>query len=82
MTLQKAPATEPTKGDETTDYRDQLQASRWGKSLKGGRLPAMSNSEMNPTSTRKAVAFWLVLGLVTFAIVVAGYSAQIWAFTS
>ena len=33
---------------------------------------------MNPTSTPKAVAFWVVLGLLTFGVIVAGYGAGIW----
>jgi hypothetical protein len=81
MTLQQAPDTTKVQGEAKTDYRDQLRNPRWGKAIKGGRLPTMANSEMNPTSTGRAVAFWLVLGLITFAIIVAGYTVNLWSFT-
>jgi len=60
------------------DHRDQLRSPRWGAALKRGRLPALANPEMNPTSTAKAVAFWVVLGLITFVVLVAGYTVGIW----
>jgi hypothetical protein len=60
------------------NYRSTLRSSRWGAALKGGQLPEMRNTEMNPTSTGRAVAFWLVLGLITFAIIVAGYGGGLW----
>ena len=62
------------------DYRDTLRNPRWGAALKGGKLPELANPEMNPTSTGRAVAFWLVLGLLTFVIVVAGYASGLWSF--
>jgi hypothetical protein len=61
------------------NYRATLRSSRWGAALKGGQLPELRNPEMNPTSTARAVVFWLVLGLVTFAIIVAGYTTGLWA---
>ena len=61
-------------------YRSTLRSSRWGAALKGGRLPELRNPEMNPTSTARAVVFWLVLGLVTFALIVAGYTTGLWSF--
>ena len=82
MTLQQAPGGKPTQGDADTDYRDQLRNPRWGKALKGGKLPEMANAEMNPTSTGRAVAFWLVLGILTFVIIVAGYTVNLWSFAS
>jgi hypothetical protein len=60
------------------DYRDTLRSPRWGAALKGGKLPSLANPEMNPTSTGRAVAFWLALGLLTFAILVAGYGVGLW----
>ena len=60
------------------DHRDLLRSPRWGSSLRGGKLPALANPEMNPTSTAKAVAFWVALGLLTFVVIVAGYGAGIW----
>jgi hypothetical protein len=47
--------------------------------MKGGKLPALANTEMNPTSTARSVVFWAALGLVTFVVIVAGYSLKIWA---
>lgn len=55
------------------NWRNQLRSPRWGASLKGGKLPALANTEMNPTSTARSVAFWVALALVTFAVIVAGY---------
>jgi hypothetical protein len=63
---------------EAEDYRTSLQSPRWGAALKGGRLPRLANPEMNPTSTWRAVAFWLFLGLLTFAIIVVGYGLKFW----
>jgi hypothetical protein len=60
-----------TPADE--DHRDQLRSARWGSAMRGGRLPELSNPEMNPTSTPKAVAFWVVLGLITFVLLILGY---------
>ena len=62
------------------NYRSTLRSSRWGAALKGGELPELRNPEMNPTSTARAVAFWLILGLVTFALIVAGYTTGLWSF--
>ena len=67
-----------TAADE--DHRDLLRSPRWGSSLRGGKLPQLANPEMNPTSTPKAVAFWVVLGLITFVIIVGGYGVlHIWS---
>ena len=60
------------------DHRDLLRSPRWGSSLRGGKLPALANPEMNPTSTAKAVAFWVALGLITFIVIVAGYGTGLW----
>jgi hypothetical protein len=66
---------------ETNDnYRSTLRSPRWGAALKGGRLPALANPEMNPTSTTRSVAFWMVLCLITFVVIVAGYTAGLWSF--
>ncbi len=59
-------------------WRDGLRSSRWGASLKGGKLPDLSNPEMNPTSAARSVAFWVALAVITFAIVMAGYGLGIW----
>jgi hypothetical protein len=64
----------------TTDqnWRNQLRSTRWGAALKGGKLPELANTEMNPTSTGRAVAFWVVLGAVTFGLVAVGYGTGFW----
>ncbi len=62
------------------NYRSTLRSSRWGAALKGGQLPELRNPEMNPTTSARAVVFWLVLGLVTFALIVAGYTTGLWSF--
>ena len=59
-------------------YRSTLRSPRWGAALRGGRLPALDNPEMNPTSTARSVAFWVVLGLITFGLIVAGYGSGLW----
>jgi hypothetical protein len=60
------------------DHRATLRSPRWGAALKDGRLPELRNTEMSPTSTARAVVFWMVLGLLTFAILLAGYLGPIW----
>ena len=58
---------------EDRNWRNQLVSPRWGVSLRGGRLPAIGNTEMNPTSTRRSAAFWLALGLLTLVVLILGY---------
>src|SRR3954447_5108279 len=64
------------------DHREQRRSARWGSSLGGGGgrarrgrrpLPELSTPEMDPTSTPRAVAFWVVLGLISFVVLVLGY---------
>lgn len=69
--LQPDPAPEP-------DWRGQLRSPRWGGSLGRGRLPALKNPEMNPTSKLMSVLFWLGLGAATFVILVLGYGTGFW----
>ena len=64
------------------NWRGTLRSARWGQSRRDGRLPAMSNPEMNPTSNWMAVAFWVGLGVLTFVILVAGYGSGLWTFTN
>ena len=60
------------------DWRGQLQSPRWGSRLARGRLPELRNPEMNPTSRFRSVLFWLGLGIVTFVVLVVGYSTGFW----
>ena len=61
------------------DWRNDLRSTRWGASLKGGKLPGLANPEMNPTSTGRAIAFWVVLGLITLTMIVVGYGSGFWS---
>lgn len=54
------------------NWRTQLRSTRWGTALKGGRLPMLANTEMNPTSTGRAAAFWIALAAITFVLIVVG----------
>lgn len=60
------------------DWRRQLSSSRWGAALDKRRLPELKNPEMNPTSIRRSVAFWLGLAALTFVLLVAGYGTGFW----
>ncbi len=62
------------------DYREQLRSPRWGLALRGGKLPALKNPEMRPTSTLVSVMFWVGLAVVTFVLLVAGYGLGFWHF--
>jgi hypothetical protein len=70
--LEPRPPSEP-------DWRGQLRSSRWGSGRRKDRLPALGNTEMNPTSRFMSVMFWLGLGLVTFALLVIGYGTGFWS---
>jgi hypothetical protein len=60
------------------NWRRQLRSTRWGASLRGGALPALENPEMNPTPTWLSVAFWGILGVATFVLLVVGYGTGFW----
>ena len=60
------------------DWRTQLESPRWGSALRGGHLPKLANSEMNPTSTARSVLFWVALGGLTFVLLIAGYGTGFW----
>ena len=61
-----------------TNWRRGLQSRRWGMNRRDGRLPELKNPEMNPTSTWLAVAFWVTLAVITFVVLVVGYSTGLW----
>jgi hypothetical protein len=60
------------------DWRTGLKSSRWGASLKGGKLPELRNPAMNPASTARSVALWVGLAALTFVLIVAGYGVGLW----
>ncbi len=62
------------------NWRNQLRSPRWGASLRGGRLPALSNTEMSPTSSLRSVLFWSTLGLITFMVILVGYGIGYFSF--
>ena len=61
------------------DWQDQLESPRWGSGLRRGRLPELRNTEMNPTSRFRSVAFWVALAALTFVLLVAGYGSGFWS---
>jgi len=60
------------------NWRGQLRSPRWGRALKGSRLPELKNPEMNPTTKLRSVLVWAGLGLLTFVLLVAGYGTGFW----
>ena len=64
------PTPTPAKG-RVEDWRKGLLSRRW-------RVAPLRNSEMNPTSTRAAVAFWVALAAVTFGLLLWGYGSHFW----
>lgn len=63
--------TPPPGRSKAEDWRKGLRSSRW-------RVAPLRNSEMNPTPTFAAVAFWLVLAGITFALLLWGYGSHFW----
>jgi hypothetical protein len=57
--------------DDPRDWRRDLVSRRW-------RPARLGNSEMNPTSTRMAVLFWVGLAALTFVLLMAGYGSNFW----
>ncbi|MFZ5853162.1 MAG: hypothetical protein ACOYXS_01505 [Chloroflexota bacterium] len=60
------------------DWRRQLRSPRWGMARRTGRLPALANPEMNPTSGLRSAAFWVGLAVLTFVLLIAGYGSGFW----
>jgi len=63
---------------EDANWHNQLESPRWGSALPGGKLPALKNPEMNPTSITRSVVFWVALAAATFGIIVMGYGSGFW----
>ena len=61
---------EPNPVEQRT-WRSNLRSRRW----KPGEL---ANTEMQPTSSRAGVLFWIGLAALTFVIIVVGYGLNIW----
>jgi hypothetical protein len=63
--------TPPPGHSRSEDWRNGLRSSRW-------RAAPLGNTEMNPTSTFVAVAFWVVLAGLTFGLLLWGYGSHFW----
>ena len=61
---------EPSPVEQKT-WRSRLRSRRWNAA-------ALSNPEMQPTSNRLAVLFWVGLATATFFILLIGYGLNIW----
>ena len=63
--------TQPPGDTRSEDWRRGLRSKRW-------RAAGLRNTEMNPTSTLTAVAFWTVLAAATFVLLLWGYGSHFW----
>jgi hypothetical protein len=63
--------TPPPDQSRPEDWRTGLRSKRW-------RVPPLRNSEMDPTSAVAAVAFWVGLAALTFALLLWGYGSHFW----
>ena len=61
---------EPNPAAQRT-WRGRLVSRRWHPA-------ALENPELNPTSSRMAVLFWVVLATLTFFLIVVGYGTGFW----
>ena len=61
---------EPSPVEQRT-WRSRLRSRRWNAA-------ALSNPEMQPTSARLAVLFWVALAALTFVVIVVGYGLNVW----
>jgi hypothetical protein len=57
--------------EKGADWRSTLRSPRWNAA-------PLKNPEMNPTSRPASVLYWLVLGALTFAILMLGYGSGFW----
>ncbi len=61
---------EPNPVEHRT-WRSGLVSRRW-------RPPPLENTELQPTSNRVAVLFWVGLATLTFVLLVVGYGVGFW----
>jgi cytochrome b561 len=61
---------EPTPVELRT-WRSRLRSRRW-------KAAPLANPEMEPTSSRMAVLFWLALAVLTFVVLLVGHGLGIW----
>lgn len=62
---------EPNPAAQRT-WRSRLVSRRWDPA-------ALENPEVNPTSNRMAVLFWVFLAALTFVLIVVGYGTGFWS---
>ena len=56
---------------ELRTWRSRLRSRRW-------KAAPLGNPELQPTSSRLGLLFWISLAVLTFAILVVGYGLRIW----
>ena len=56
---------------ELRTWRSRLGSRRWNAA-------PLSNPEMEPTSSRLGVLFWVSLAALTFVVLLVGYGTGIW----
>lgn len=56
---------------ELRTWRSRLVSRRW-------RAAKLENPELQPTSNRLAVLFWLTLAALTFVLILVGYGVGFW----
>lgn len=56
---------------EQRTWRSRLRSRRWNPAPLG-------NTELQPTSARMALLFWLALATLTFSVLVVGYGIGFW----
>lgn len=56
---------------EVRNWRRRLRSRRWNPAR-------LENPELEPTSSRMAVVFWLGLAGLTFVLLIVGYGLGIW----
>jgi hypothetical protein len=56
---------------ELRTWRSGLRSRRW-------RPAPFENTELQPTSNRVAVLFWVGLAVLTFVLLVVGYTVGLW----
>ena len=61
---------EPNPVEQRT-WRSRLISRRW-------KPPALENTAMEPTSSRVAVLFWIILAALTFVVLLVGYGVGFW----
>lgn len=57
---------------ELRTWRSRLRSRRW-------KPAALANPELQPTSSRMAVLFWVSLAALTFVTLVVGYGVGFWS---